>query len=126
MPTSHLSLSTMATPPVPLSWREHILAAALVALFLVLGTVGRDPWKADEPYCIGIVHNILTTADWLVPHVAATPFPEKPPLVYWSAALMASLFDGALSSADATRLALIGWMAFTRHENGAEVSNASA
>jgi len=93
--------------------RERALALLLITLFLVLGSVGRDPWKADEPYCVGIVHNILQTGDWLVPHVAATPFVEKPPLMYWSAALTASLFDRLLAFADAARLAAIAWMALT-------------
>ena len=97
----------------PLRRREHLLAAALVVLFLILGSIGRDPWKADEPYCVGIVHNILSTGDWLVPHVAATPFLEKPPLMYWSAAMAASVFDGLLPFADAARLAVIAWMALT-------------
>src|SRR5215831_12507454 len=95
------------------SRREKFLAATLVTLFLVLGSVGRDPWKADEPYCVGIVHNILETGDWLVPHVGAAPFLEKPPLMYWSAALTASLFDSVLPFTDAARLAVIGWMALT-------------
>jgi len=103
--------TTIVLRPVVFANRERVLVLLLITLFLVLGSVGRDPWKADEPYCVGIVHNILQTGDWLVPHVAAAPFLEKPPLMYWSAALTASLFDGVLAFDDAARLAVIAWMA---------------
>jgi 4-amino-4-deoxy-L-arabinose transferase-like glycosyltransferase len=109
----HITMMSTTAPRRSFSHREEILAAVLVGLFLVLGSIGRDPWKADEPYCMGIVHSILQTGDWLVPHVAASPFLEKPPLIYWSAALTASLFDGLLPFGDAARLVVIGWMALT-------------
>lgn len=97
----------------PLLRRETLLALALTTIFLMLGIIGRDPWKADEPYSVGIVLNMLRGGDWLIPHVGADPFLEKPPLMFWSAALTARLFGGILSTVDAARLAVVGWMVLT-------------
>lgn len=92
---------------------EAALVTILIALFLLLGTFARDPWKADEPYCVGIVQNMLQHGQWLVPYVGATPFLEKPPLMFWSAAATAWLFGRALPFIDAARLAVIAWMSAT-------------
>lgn len=90
-----------------------VLPALLTIVFLVLGTVGHDPWKADEPYCMGIVHNMLQAGDWLVPHVGPDPFLEKPPLVFWTAALSARMLTGTLPFVDAARLVIVVWMMIT-------------
>jgi 4-amino-4-deoxy-L-arabinose transferase-like glycosyltransferase len=78
----------------------------LVAIaFLLLGLFGRDPWKPDEAYTFGVVYHVLQTGDLVVPTLAGEAFVEKPPLFYWTAALLCRLFAPPLSLPDAARLA---------------------
>jgi 4-amino-4-deoxy-L-arabinose transferase-like glycosyltransferase len=86
---------------------------AVLVLSVALGLFGRDPWKPDEAYTFGLVHNILATGDWVVPTLAGEPFMEKPPLFFVSAATFARLFGGLLSLADAARLASGFYVALT-------------
>jgi 4-amino-4-deoxy-L-arabinose transferase-like glycosyltransferase len=95
-------------------WYAAIISAlpvAVCAAFLLFGVIGHDPWKADEPYCIGIVHNFLLGGDWLVPRVGPDPFLEKPPLMYWSAAALVRLLSLTLPFIEAARLVAAMWMA---------------
>ncbi|WP_051710603.1 ArnT family glycosyltransferase [Andreprevotia chitinilytica] len=75
------------------------------ALYYFLpGLIGHDPWKQDETYTFSMILHLLQDGDWVVMRVAGEPFMEKPPLYYWSAALMARLFGGWLPLHDAARL----------------------
>lgn len=82
------------------------------ALFLVVclawllpGLVGREPWKTDEAIAFGVVTDLLRSSDWLVPTLSGTPYLDRPPLYYWTSAILARLFGGLLPLADAARLA---------------------
>lgn len=92
---------------------ERTLLFYCLAAYLLAGLFGRGLWKADEPYSFGMVWNFLTTPDWLIPRVGDAPFMEKPPLMYWSGALTASLFSPWLGEPDGARLAVLGWMLVT-------------
>ncbi|WP_052263405.1 ArnT family glycosyltransferase [Geobacter pickeringii] len=78
---------------------------ALCLAWIVPGLVGHDPWKADEPYTLGLVNHILQTGDWVVPTLAGEPFLEKPPLFFITAAGFARTFSPLLPLHDAARLA---------------------
>ncbi|WP_413730377.1 ArnT family glycosyltransferase [Sodalis sp. RH22] len=80
-------------------------AYLLFAAYFLLGTFGRFPWKADEPYSFSIVWNMLTHGHWLVPHVGGDPFLEKPPLMFWLGALCARLIPW-LPPHESSRLAV--------------------
>ena len=84
------------------SWLVPLLTAVAI---LLLGIFGRDPWKSDEAYTFGLVYQNLQTGDFLVPTLAGEPFVEKPPLFYWTAALLCRLFAPPLTLPDAARLA---------------------
>lgn len=88
------------------------LVAVLLA-YLLIGTVGHDPWKQDETYTFGIVQHMLEAGDWVVPMNAGQPFVEKPPLYYWVAASLAWLGRGWLPLHDAARLASALFTALT-------------
>ncbi len=109
-PASHLpSADRAASPPSSNATTALRLRAAiwlLVLSFLVTGVFGRFPWKADEPYSFGIIQEILEGGHWLVPHVAAQSFLEKPPLVYWLGAISARLFPFAPTH-ESSRIALL-------------------
>lgn len=98
------SFSRRYTP----SWNGLIQAwpyALLILVFISSGLIGHDPWKADEAYIFGVVHEMLRSSDWVVPTLAGEPFMEKPPLFYWVASTSASLFSGWLPLHDGARLA---------------------
>jgi len=87
-----------------------ILIIVLFFLWILPGTVGRDPWKADEPYSLGMVNHIVRTGDWVVPAVAGVPFLEKPPLYYLGASAFVAVLSPPLAPHDAARLANVFWM----------------
>ena len=86
----------------------------LIAIFLVVGTVGHDAWwKLGETYSFGIIQHFLVNHSWLVPTNADIPFMEKPPLYYWTAVIFCKIFGWVLSLPDAARLASIFYMGIT-------------
>ena len=81
------------------------LAVGLMATWIALGLAGHEPWKPDEAYTFGLVWHIIETGEWRVPTLGGTPFVEKPPLFFWTAAVFAKAFGWALPVHDAARLA---------------------
>ncbi len=78
--------TTRAIPFLPL--------LVLVALaWLPPGLFGHEPWKPDEGYSIGIIKNMAETGDYVVPRVVDTPFMEKPPVFFITAALFAKILS---------------------------------
>ncbi|WP_374620260.1 ArnT family glycosyltransferase [Pandoraea sp.] len=86
------------------------LSAALLFAFLLAGLFDRDPWKADEPYSVGMVLNFFRGHDLTVPYVAADPFVEKPPVMYWTGAFFARLASGVLPVFEGAQLAVLAWL----------------
>jgi 4-amino-4-deoxy-L-arabinose transferase-like glycosyltransferase len=84
---------------------KTVLLCFLCACWVLPGLFNHEPWKADEPYSLGMVCHILQTGDWVVPTVAGEPFMEKPPLFYLTAAFFARLFSPVLPLHDGARLA---------------------
>lgn len=78
----------------------------LVALYVLPGLAGHEPWKQDEAYIMDIVHNMLATGDVIVPRVAGETFMEKPPLFYWVAGALATIAAPMLTPHDGARLAV--------------------
>lgn len=88
------------------------VAYLLFAAYFLIGVFGRFPWKADEPYSFGIVWNMLSQGQWLVPHVGGDPFLEKPPLMFWLGALCAKALPGMVPY-ESSRLAVVLCIAVT-------------
>lgn len=86
------------------------LSAALLFAFLLAGLFDRDPWKADEPYSVGMVLNFFRAHDLIVPRVAADPFVEKPPIMYWTGAMFARLTSGVLPVFQGAQFAVLAWL----------------
>jgi len=82
----------------------------LIAIFLMAGVIGHDPWKQDETYSFGIIYHFYTTHSWLVPFNGDAPFMEKPPLYYWTGVLFCKLFGGLVPLHDAARLTSVFYM----------------
>jgi len=98
---------------IPLVQGRPLLLCGLLCAFVLTGLFGRDPWKPDEAYTVGVVHHIVQTGEWVVPRLAGEPFMEKPPLFYVTAAAFANAFSGALDEHDAARLATALYVGLT-------------
>lgn len=72
------------------------LAVLLMAIWIVPGLFGHEPWKPDEGYTIGLVKHVVDTGDWVAPHLAGAPFMEKPPVFFITAALFAKALPEGL------------------------------
>lgn len=81
------------------------LLIAILALYLLPGLIGHDPWKPDEGYVFDIVYHIIRTGEWVIPRLAGQPFMEKPPLYYLVAAGFARLLSPWLPLHDGARCA---------------------
>ena len=55
--------------------------AATVVLFLV-GLGNHGLWGFHEPYVAGIIREMASSGDWVVPTLNGHPYLEKPPLYY--------------------------------------------
>ncbi|HRD87122.1 MAG: glycosyltransferase family 39 protein [Candidatus Accumulibacter sp.] len=78
--------------------------AALLALYVLPGLIGHDPWKNDDAVTIGVVHEMLSSGNWLTPGLAGRPYPDAP-LYYWLAASTGYLSSWLLPLHDGVRLA---------------------
>ncbi|WP_240648267.1 ArnT family glycosyltransferase [Pararobbsia silviterrae] len=95
------------------AWLVALGVGLLIGAYLMIGTLGHDPWKQDETYTFGIVSHMVATHDWIVPTNAGQPFMEKPPLYDWVAAAFESVFGAWLPAHDAARLASAFFTALT-------------
>ena len=105
--------AALAPLEIPARQSRRLLLCGLLFAFIFAGLFGRDPWKPDEAYTMGIVHHIVRTGEWVVPRLAGEPFMEKPPLFYVTAAAFAKAFSGMLSEHDAARLAIALYVGLT-------------
>ena len=85
----------------------------LVAIWLLPGLIGHDPWKNDDAIGIGIAHQFASHGDWLLPRLAGEHYAADGPLFYWVGAGFARLLDGLLAQHDAVRLAAGVFIALT-------------
>jgi 4-amino-4-deoxy-L-arabinose transferase-like glycosyltransferase len=93
-----------------MKFRTAVMLFLLFLLWITPGIIGREPWKADEPYTYGIVRDMIRTGDWVVPTLTGEPFLEKPPLFFIAASLFGRAFAPALELYEAARLATVFFM----------------
>lgn len=97
------------------SWLEHhrgLAVCGLCLLWMVPGLLGRDPWKPEEAYIFGVVHEMLSSGQWWIPHLAGEPFLRHPPLYHWTAAGAGKIVP-LLPEHDAVRLVNLLYGAIT-------------
>lgn len=78
--------------------------AVLLALYILPGLFGHDPWKVDDATSFGVVYDMLLRDSWLTPSIAGQAYPHAP-LYFWIAAACGKLFSWLLPLHDAVRLA---------------------
>lgn len=89
------------------------LLFALLAVYILLGLFGRDPWSSEDASAFGVALAMAQgePGAWWLPAVAGEPLPEEGPLPFWVAAWLIRLFGGWLGAVDAARLASVFWFA---------------
>ena len=89
------------------------LSLCMVLVWLAAGLFGRDPWKPDEAYTVGVVLHIAQTGQWVVPVLAGEPFMEKPPLFFVTAAAFSKVLRDAMPLHEAARFATVFYVVLT-------------
>jgi 4-amino-4-deoxy-L-arabinose transferase-like glycosyltransferase len=96
-------------PVVPTLFQRRIYGTVgltvLVALYLLVGLVGHDPWRGDDARYFGPVLAMLRGESWLFPMLAGEPLADYPPLYFWTASTFAWLGSAFLPAHGAARLA---------------------
>jgi 4-amino-4-deoxy-L-arabinose transferase-like glycosyltransferase len=77
--------STNRTLLTRIGWATLIIATLYVCYFSHLGAIGFV--GPDEPRYAWIARDMAETGDWVTPRLYGKPWFEKPPLLYWGAAL---------------------------------------
>ena len=90
---------------------------AVAAVLYLMGLRDHTLWDYHEPYVGGIIREMTTSGNWVVPTLNGQPYLEKPPLFYAMGALGCRLFGSyepwvlRLPSA-LLAMATVGWAAF--------------
>ncbi|MDR2207695.1 MAG: glycosyltransferase family 39 protein [Azoarcus sp.] len=102
--------------PLPLLQRRlygTVGLSLLIGFYLLTGLTGHDLWRGDDARYFGPVYSMLQNEGLLFPQIGGESFLEYPPLYYWCAALLASIFSGVLEPHDGARLASAIFTAMT-------------
>lgn len=86
-----LALGESASMRVRSSVSVWLVVIALTAIWFALAA-GRALIHPDEGRYAEIPREMLTTGDWVTPHVNGLAYLEKPPLQYWTTAVAYRLF----------------------------------
>jgi len=123
--TAPIAASPRASNTARIGWAILILATLYVCYFSHLGAIGLV--GPDEPRYAWIARDMAETGDWVTPRLYGKPWFEKPPLLYWGAALSFKLFGvseaaARLPSAISALLAtlVLAWLALRLY--GAETA----
>ncbi len=85
-----IGLIILETLPTPARLRPLALPAAsffALSLLSFAGLTRVGLLSADEPRYAAIGRAMATTGDWITPRLWGAPWFEKPPLIYWTAAI---------------------------------------
>ena len=74
-----------------LGWRTLLWTFLAALLLYSLGLGNHELWDYHEPYVGGIVREMASSGDWVVPTLNGQPYLEKPPLFYAMGALVCRL-----------------------------------
>jgi 4-amino-4-deoxy-L-arabinose transferase-like glycosyltransferase len=70
-----------------------LIAAATLPQFL-LGLGDRNIWIPLEARYALVAREMLETGQWILPHLGGMVYADKPPLLFWSIALLSALGPG--------------------------------
>jgi 4-amino-4-deoxy-L-arabinose transferase-like glycosyltransferase len=84
----------------PLFQRPRVQIATLLvfcSLLFLLGVGRWDLWNPDEPRYAQVAKEMVDGGDWILMHVNANTYEDKPPLFFWLIALSSFLWQGFTS-----------------------------
>jgi len=88
--TAPIAESPPLSTAARIGWASLIVATLYVCYFSHLGAIGFV--GPDEPRYAWIARDMAETGDWVTPRLYGKPWFEKPPLLYWGAAICFKLF----------------------------------
>ena len=94
-------------PPLRRDHRRDLLVLALLAALVYLPGLGRrDLWNPDEARYAEVAREMLLLGEYAVPHLNGEVYTQKPPLLFWLAALFGALRGGMNETAARLPVAL--------------------
>ncbi len=81
--------------------RQRVLGLCLLFLifdFFFLGLGGYDLTAPDEPRFALVAREMLSDNHWILPHRNQIPYPDKPPLFFWTIAAFSALGGGTVTA----------------------------
>jgi 4-amino-4-deoxy-L-arabinose transferase-like glycosyltransferase len=114
---AHTSETLKITGRRILGWRTLLWTALAALLLYGVGIGNHELWDYHEPYVAGIVREMASSGDWIIPTLNGHPYLEKPPLFYVLGALVCRITGSfepwALRLPSALlALATVIWMSF--------------
>ena len=86
--------------------RDLLVLAVLAALTFLPGLGRRDLWNPDEARYAEVAREMLHLGEYAVPHLNGEVYTQKPPLLFWLAALFGALRSGVDETAARLPVAL--------------------
>jgi 4-amino-4-deoxy-L-arabinose transferase-like glycosyltransferase len=76
-----------------LGWETLLWTGLVAVLLFLMGLRDHTLWDYHEPYVGGIIREMTTSGNWVVPTLNGQPYLEKPPLFYAMGAFCCRLFQ---------------------------------
>ena len=77
---------------------SYALLILLTVVFFFLGLGGYDLSAPDEPRFALVAREMLSDHHWVLPHRNGIPYPDKPPLFFWSIAAFSAVSGGNVNA----------------------------
>ncbi|MDR3672916.1 MAG: glycosyltransferase family 39 protein, partial [Holophaga sp.] len=76
-----------------LGWQTLVWTGLVAVLLFLMGLRDHTLWDYHEPYVGGIIREMASSGNWVVPTLNGQPYLEKPPLFYAMGAFCCRLFQ---------------------------------
>jgi 4-amino-4-deoxy-L-arabinose transferase-like glycosyltransferase len=76
-----------------LGWQTLVWTGLVAMVLFMMGLRDHTLWDYHEPYVGGIIREMTTSGNWVVPTLNGQPYLEKPPLFYAMGAFCCRLFQ---------------------------------
>jgi 4-amino-4-deoxy-L-arabinose transferase-like glycosyltransferase len=84
--------SPKSPEPGRLRRRDYLILVIFAAGLLLFRLGSKQTFSFHESLVAESAREMETTGDWLIPRIAGEPFLEKPPLAYWTVALLGEIW----------------------------------
>ncbi len=105
-----ITMKSQPAPGIETNLKPYQVLIVLACLLVcTVGIFDREVWTPDEPRVAAMALEMHQTGNYVVPHLAGTPFVEKPPLYFVVGSLCVGLFSNITGIAGAVRLSTLLW-----------------